>query len=465
METRKFITDFICRYRTYVIYTIAAWFVITSMIAYEILTSSEDMNMMMCFGYVKAKIRSWFFFLPDNWISSIEVKAGIGHFRRIIVVWMGVFAEYGWKLYMCILCTFLASFLTCTAAVYKYFQYQIKKFKEGIVVTGKLLQLDEFHEKYPEVFGDYLTFAGLNLSEQMFKTPFYVWGNDEAINNALGELLEDTRKKHKKAIVLEGSKVLFNKFSKKEDILLNPLEENGVSWDFFSDMKAHEVLIQELLKKIKAKDRYLEMEDLIKYLLNMNSSTKQFFQILCFNPFKDIRAILKPFINIEDNADTFIAMRNQMANDLYYFKSLISNTKEISLHEYYKSEHSILWISNADNETMHNLISFIEKVIDPGILKISIGEKIIKSAGNTIVINHSLEDSRKLFRDNKLLLSQTQNTKRLIGIFGDAITEYPTFFKKRYKNEIKPIISESDIISGNSFLKYKDEDDVLRLHT
>ncbi|MDR1983057.1 MAG: type IV secretion system DNA-binding domain-containing protein [Holosporaceae bacterium] len=416
----------------------------------------------MCFSYVKAKFRSLFFFLPDNWLSGIDVKARVGNFRRIIATWDDVFTEEGWKLYLYIFNTFAVSFLICGSAVYKYYQRQNKKFRDGITITGKLLKLDEFKEKYPEVFGNHLTFAGLNLSEQIFKTPFYIWGNDEAINKTLGELLEDMRKERKKVIVLEGSKVLFNKFAKKEDILLNPLEENGVSWDFFSDMKAHEILIQELLKKIKAKDRYLEMEDLIKYLLNMNSSTKQFFQILCFNPFKDIRATLKPFTNIEDNADTLIAMRNQMANDLYYFKCLISNTKEISLHEYYKSENSILWISNADNEKMRNLISFIEKIIDPSILKISIGEKIIKNVENTIVINHSLENSRKLLRDNKLLLSQTQNTKRLIDLFGDTITEYPTFFKKRYKNEIKSIISENDIISGNSFFKYKNKDDVLR---
>lgn len=465
METKELISDFARKYRNYIISAIVTWFVITAMLAYMVLAASEDMNMIMCFSYVKAKFRSLFFFLPDNWLSSIDVKARVGNFRRIIATWEDVFAEEGWKLYLYIFNTFAVSFLICGSVVYKYFQRQIKKFRDGVTITGKLLKLDEFKEKYPEAFGNHLTFAGLNLSEQFFKTPFYVWGNDKSISKSFGEFLEDTRKKHKKAIVLEGSKALFNKFSKKEDILLNPLEENGVSWDFFSDIKAHEVLIQELLKKIKAKDRYLEMEDLIKYLLNMSSSTKQFFQILCFNPFKDIRATLKPFTNIEDNADSFIAMRNQMANDLYYFKSLISNKKERSLHEYYKSEHSILWISNADNEKICNLISFIEKIIDPSILKISLGEKIIKSVENTIVINHSLEDSRKLFRENKLLLSQTQNTKRLIGLFGDTITEYPLFFKKRYKNEIKPILSEYDIAPGNSFFKYKDENDVLLLHT
>lgn len=396
MDNRRLISDFARKYRNYVISAIVTWFVITAMLAYMVLAASEDMNMIMCFSYVKAKFRSLFFFLPDNWLSSIDVKARVGNFRRIIATWEDVFAEEGWKLYLYIFNTFAVSFLIYGSAVYKYYQRQIKKFRDGIIITGKLLKLDEFKEKYPEVFGNHLTFAGLNLSEQFLKTPFYVWGNDEVINKALGELLEDARKKHQKVIVLEDSKVLFNKFAKKEDILLNPLEENGISWDFFSDMKAYDILIQELLKKIKAKDRYLEIEDLIKYLLNMNSSRKQFFQILCFNPFKDIRATLKPFTNIEDNAETIIAMRNQMANDLYYFKCLISNTKEISLYEYYKSENSILWISNANNEKMRNLIPFIEKIIDPGILKISLGEGIIKSVGNTIVINHSLEDSRKL---------------------------------------------------------------------
>ena len=193
METKKLITDFTHKYRNYIIYAIVTWFVITATISYMILSSSEDINMMMCFGYLKAKIRSLFFFLPDNWLCGISVKAGVGHFRRIIAVWGSIFAEYSWKLYLYILGAFVTSFLVCASAVYLYFKKQIKNFKDNIIVTGKIVPLEEFQHKYPEAFGSHINFAGLNLSEKIFKTPFYVWGNDESINKILWQFLEDSR--------------------------------------------------------------------------------------------------------------------------------------------------------------------------------------------------------------------------------------------------------------------------------
>jgi type IV secretory pathway TraG/TraD family ATPase VirD4 len=296
---------------------------------------------------------------------------------------------------------------------------QIKKIHQNMAASAHLLDLNTFKTKYPEIFGDYLKLSGMNFSKPVFEKPFYIWGNDESIKQTIGQLLTDIRTNGRKVIIFEDGDFLFEHLAEKDDILINPLKKGGLSWDFLHDLR-HNKNILEFIKNIKTE--YAEIENLTTYLANLDINTKEFFQILCFAPFKQIKSILMPFTNVEDNEDAFIKIRNRIAKDLHCFKILISRRKEASFYEYYESDKSILWASCGNNAHLQALTPFMGKIITLETIKIVSGKSLIQPVSNTIVINHSFGNSRELSDCSKLLLSETNNAPQLIQLFGETIT-------------------------------------------
>jgi type IV secretory pathway TraG/TraD family ATPase VirD4 len=294
-----------------------------------------------------------------------------------------------------------------------------KPCQQDMATSVRLLDLSTFSEKYSKFFGDYLKLSGMNFSEVVFERPFYIWGNDDSINQTVGQLLTDMRISKRKGIVFEEGDFLFEHLAEKDDILINPLRKNGLSWDFLGDLR-HSQNISGFAKNIKTE--CAEIEDLIAYLIGLDINTKEFFQILCFAPFKQIKSILMPFVNIEDNEDTFIKIRSRIAKELHCFKALISKRKEFSFSEYYGSNKSVLWLSCGGDVHLQALTPFMEKIITPETIKIVMGKKLIQHASNTIIINHFFENSRELSDCNKLLLSETNNAQQLVQSFGETVT-------------------------------------------
>jgi len=311
-------------------------------------------------------------------------------------------------------------------------------------------------------FGKYLKFSGLNLSERVFWTPFYVWGNDEQIHKTVGQFLTDARTDKRKIIIFEEGNDLFKNLAEKEDVLLNPQGKTGVSWNFLEDLRVNrDTFIEALMKRVDTGSKYQEIKDLVKYIANLDINTKEFFQILCFAPFKQIKPILKSFTNVEDNQNTFISIRNQIADSLYFFKTMTSKTEEFSINEYFKSDKSVLWISCENNSQVKSIIPFIEKIIDSKTIKIIVRENLIEPTENTIVINHSLFNSYKLYGENMLILTGADKCRELIPLFGEITTKYPSFFGIRYEKETRQIIPDF-AIDTNRFFKFGCIKDVLR---
>ncbi|MCL2312036.1 MAG: type IV secretion system DNA-binding domain-containing protein [Firmicutes bacterium] len=461
MNSNRLISDFISKYRKYITYAFIAWFVVTAFIVYIMLGNLSSSNVLMCFVYVKAKFRSLFFFLPDDWFMFVEKLNLKADFKKVIRAYHEHFDAISWKFYLYIFFIFVCSFTMCAFAVYKYFRYHIEKFNQNIVTTGHLLNLSEFQKKYHQAFGDYLKFSELNFSERVFWTPFYVWGSTESVHKTIGQFLSDARAKKRKIMIFEERDTLFKSLSEKDDILLNPQEENGVSWNFLEDLKVNKrALTTEIMDKINSWRKHEEIEDIIKHIANLDIDTEDFFKILCFAPFKQIKPILKSFTNVEDDEDIFIKIRNKMADDLYFFKMMTSKKEKTSIYEYYKSDKSVLWMSCGNDYQVKSTIPFIEKIIDPKIIKIVVGERLINFEANTIVVNHSPEKLH-LCDESRLMLSGAGNSKRLIQLFGETTTEYPSFFGIKYAKEKRETIPDL-AVDSNNFFRFCRSEDVLR---
>ena len=422
--------------------------------------NSQDISILICFGYVQAKLRSFLFFIPDNWFSIINVTVINEHFLSILKKYHDYFSEESFRFYLYIFSIFSCSFAICAFSIYQYFQYQITAFHRNTITTGLRLNIEEYQAKYPHIFGNHINIFGLNFSQHLLETPFYIWCNDDDIESIIAPLLLDARRHHRKVMIFSRDNILYQKISQTSDILLNPIEADGASWNIFKDLQYHKnILSAELLKTASAIGKSREIHELIQYLSTLDINTEEFFQILCFAPFKQVKSELSAFTNVDDNQELFISIRNQLSDSYYGFKS--SKSKELSIAEYCKSDQAVLWITGAESDYLKTVIPFIERIIAPNIMKIAICDNIITPTSNTIAINQTSFDGQTFDNCNKLLLSKTTANRRFLSnLFGDTTVKYPFFIGAKYKDFESQIISTADIDVCNIF-KYNSADDIL----
>lgn len=453
MNNSRLLKDFLRKHKRYIVYFLLSWFLLTVILAYQILMRSTDMYTLICLGYIKAKLRDLCIFLPDNLFNHIDAVVVQGDFRRVLQKYQDDFSLENWRLYLRICGVFFVSFSAIFIAAYTFFKVQLKKFHSNIKITGRLLNLEEFQHKHPAVFGNYFKLANIPLAEQVFERPICIFGKKEELFEFVQGILTEARESKRKIVIAEEKGDLCSDFAVDSDLILNPFKENGLSWNFLEDLRCDKPrVVSELMNAINIKEQALKIEDLILNLANLDISTSAFFKILCFSPISQIKETLAYFINLEGDADFISNLRKEIADKIYQFKALISDKNEISLHEYNNSETSILWIPGENNAHMKSLIPFMNKLINPEIIRVVCGHNLVSATKNTIFINPTMPFKNA----NMIMLSYDERTAKL---FGETEIQYPSFCGIHYPNEHAPIVGES----SGSFLKFSEYRDILKV--
>ena len=105
----------------------------------------------------------------------------------------------------------------------------------NLQIFGEVIPSEEYQNKYPKLFRNYLEIADLKLSEKAFNYPIFLWSSNKELY--FEKILEDVRKKNITTLIFEDKDDLYKKFAKSEDKSIDFASDEGFGWDFCKDFK------------------------------------------------------------------------------------------------------------------------------------------------------------------------------------------------------------------------------------
>lgn len=334
------------------------------------------------------------------------------------------------------------------------FQYRIKEFfskTEEIPLTfGEVFNKERFFTRHSELYGNYVNLKGINLSEKVLQYPLFIWGNETVSDNYIEVLIEQARNEKKPLIVFEDGNHLYSKFSKPEDILLNPFAASGYSWDFAEDFRNNPKIADYIQNSL-----LIECSDYLKTFRNLTLDTSNFLDLFCFAPTPEIELVLKKYVKCGNTSD----IRTTLAKELYFLRDISSAKKMFS---FWDNNH-IVWLSCFDNVSIHKFYRFILDTL-PKTTEVLVNQADSHNItrGNTIIFNAEFNKFHTRFDGSLLAFGNTAHNAEVAKLFGQTSTTNISFAGQHWRNINSPAVSEEDLASEACFFKFRNSYDVLK---
>ncbi len=306
-----------------------------------------------------------------------------------------------------------------------------------VKIFGDIIPSEEYQNKYPKLFGNYLEIANLKLSEKAFNYPTFLWSSNEELY--FEKILEDVRRKNIPTLVFEDKDDLLKKFAKSEDKLIDFASDEGFGWDFCKDFKRNPKISEyiNLWSSIDCRN-YLEC-----FRKSNLDDTTQFLEALSCLSIDDIKPTLKQVINpFPSDLDP---IRSAIAKDFDYLSVIKTKSKNLALSK----NTGVVWIQNASPK----LSKFILETAPSDFLCIvkQKNSHSIKRA-KTIVLNSSFNEFHIRFDGSYLSLNS--NDSQVAELFGKTSITDISFAKNRYTNTNYPAVLEKNL-NDNIFKHYE----------
>lgn len=330
-----------------------------------------------------------------------------------------------------------------------YFSAQMKKIK----IFGEVLDIEQYQARHSELFGQYMTLCGLNLSDMAFKYPIFLWAAPTKTDEQIEKILIKSRGTNQRILIFEDGNSLYQKYSQGNDILLNPFIENAYTWNIYEDYKANDCIMNYISEYMHLKcTEYLKAFKACSFLHN----STEFLAAFCLAPIDDIKPILKE-MKIDSSENTSV---RKLLSEVFSFLSFPTSGKNMSI----SNSNNIIWVSCFQKSVMYKLSKFILETADKSSLKIVLQKNShsIKTA-NTIVINPSLDEFYTRFDGTIIAIGSTNNNQTVASLFGQTTITNIMVGSTRYNNINRQCVSEKDLANGESFFKYYKSCDVLRI--
>ena len=381
------------------------------------------------------------------------VKEYVGLFVRIssllFIIFFALFKIITNNLLFAVFISVCTITLLLFATWHYYFSEQMKKIK----IFGEVLDIEQYQARHSELFGQYMTLGGLNLSDLAFKYPIFLWADPTKTDEQIEKILIRVRETNQRVLIFEDGDSLYQKYSQENDILLNPFLENAYTWDIYEDYKANDGIMNYISEYSHLQcDEYLKAFKSCSFLHN----SAEFLAALCFAPIDDIKPIMKE-MKIDSSENTLV--RKELS-EVFSFLSFPTSGKNMSI----SNSNNIIWISCFQKSAMYKLSKFILETADKSSLKIVLQRNShnIKTA-NTIVINPSLDEFYMRFDGTLFAIGSTNNNQTIASLFSQTTITNIMIGNTRYHNINRPAVSEKDLANSESFFKYYKSYDVLRI--
>ena len=343
----------------------------------------------------------------------------------------------------------------CTVILSSFFgwHYYLSEQLREIKKFGEVLDIERYQARHSELFGQYMTLGGLNLSELAFKYPIFLWADSTKTDEQIEKTLIRARETNQRVLIFEDGDSFYKKYSQENDILLNPFIENAYTWDIYEDYKANNSIMNYISEYMHLQcDEYLKAFKSCSFLHN----SAEFLAALCLAPIDDIKPILKEMkIDSSDHA-----LVRKALSEAFSCLSFPTSEKNISI----SNSNNIIWVSCFQKSAMYKLSKFILETTDKSSLKIVLQRNSHNiKATNTIVINPNLDEFYMRFDGTLIALGSTNNNQAVANLFGKTTITNIMIGSTRYHNINHPAVSEKDLANGWSFFKYYKSCNVLRI--
>ncbi len=329
--------------------------------------------------------------------------------------------------------------------LFMYLGYrEIDKSLSNAKTFNDKIDLKTYQKNHANLFGKYISIDVLDLSEEAFKHPMFVWTNERKLDDILSLIIANCRTNKRQLLIFEDEDCLYQKHRNQTDKILNPFIKDGCGWDFFNDFQKNEAIKKYMEKRIMIPcSDYLSCFERYEF-----SSTNMFLNTLCFSSDEDTTTILESIV--QKSITSLQSIRKAMESEFSFLEEISIPKKDISLHD----NPSVIWISGFKKTGVKKLSRFIlETSPKDSICVVLQKESHNIKRGNTIVLNSSFKEFHIRFDGSLMALGNTENNVEIAHLFGNTSTVGFSFKGKRYHNINKPAVTENDLFNDNNFFK------------